>query len=153
MSYRIIEAKEWYSPGEVIPTVDQLTSFVLPHLDMLRNGDWPVDPRPTGYVGSSSKPNPGRAYFINAAELAAEIDERMSKVLDSIALILFFTAQPPWPIQDIARSLHYPDPIDLEYEMSMMLRYIAGYKRKRDTYPDWKAKRLYKKRYAVSPKD
>ncbi|MBE3145442.1 MAG: hypothetical protein IMZ61_16195 [Planctomycetes bacterium] len=143
--------KEWYPPGEIIPTVFQLTSFVLPNLDDLRLGTWPVDPTPTGYIDNGKGTKNSRAPFENAIMLAAEIDERLSKIVDSVALTLFYTAQPPWTIQDIARSLHYRED-DLGWEMSMMLRFIAGIRRKTDNYPTWKAKIIYKKRYILSPR-
>ncbi len=131
------EEEDWWAPGEVIPTVSQLEMFVLPSIDELRNGDWPPDPRPTGYADYRKTRTNKQAHFIHAAELAAEVDERMDRITDSIALILYYTAG--WELHKIAKALHYYDELDLWHEMRLMLKYVAGRKRKATTYPRWKA--------------
>ncbi len=138
----MIAEKEWYRPGEVIPTVYQLEHFVLPNLDELRLGVWPTDPRPTGYIDTGKSQRNLKAYFIDPGELAAEVDKRMSRIVDSIALVLHYTTE--WPMPKIAQYLHY-DELELWREMRLMLKFVAGYKRKRDSYPTWKAKYLHKK--------
>jgi hypothetical protein len=132
----VIERKEWYSNSEIIPTVDQLTDFVLPNLPILRDGYYPNDPREIGRPGCGDQRN---ARFIPAAELAAEIDYRMSKLRYSIALTLCYSAQPGWTIQQVAFELHM-DEEELQYEIYYMLKYIAGSRRKAETYADWKFK-------------
>ena len=141
----MVEEKDFYRPGEIVPTVFQLTEFILPWLDELRMGCWPRDYRITGYTDSNAKsPNRNtRCSFLNAAELAAEIDFRLSRCVDSIMLILAYTANPPWTIEKIAQSLHY-DEEDLRHEMRLMLKYIAGRQRKGQSYPRWKADRKRK---------
>ena len=139
----MIEEKEWYAPSEIIPTVYQLETFILPNLDDLRIGVWPEDYRETGYQDDGRRSNViARAAFVDAAELSAEIDDRMSVIVDSIALILYYTAR--WPVERIAQSLHY-DELDLWREMKLMLKYIAGRNRKKQTYPQWKADRRRRK--------
>ena len=129
--------KEWYSPAEIIPTVYQLETFILPNLDDLRIGVWPTDSRETGYQDDGRSSNKSsKASFVDAAELAAEIDDRMSGVVDSIALVLHYTAE--WPVEKIAANLHYNE-LDLWQEMRLMLKYVAGRNRKLQTYPQWKA--------------
>lgn len=155
--------KEWYSLGEVVPTVNQLTTFVYPNLDELRNGTWPTDPRPTGYVGRS-RSHSNKAPWENAAVLAATIDERMDRIVDSIVLILYYTDprgeghNPDWQkdlfkgkitndripyytLAKIARELHYHNETELWEEMKLMLGYIRGRDTKTDSYPQWKAVR------------
>lgn len=138
----MVEQKDFYRPGEIVPTVFQLTEFILPWLDELRAGCWPRDYRITGYTDSEAKsPNRNtKCPFQNAAELAAEIDSRLSRCVDSIMLILAYTTNPPWSIERIAQSLHY-DEEDLRHEMRLMLKYCAGRPRKKLTYPQWKAVR------------
>ena len=120
-------------------TVDQLRYFLLPHLDDLRQGFYPVDSRKIGRPGGGQNNN---AKFVGAVEIAAEIDLRLDRIVDSIALILRYTAYPNWTIAAIARSLHYKVQEDLEIEMEYMLRYISGRKRKTQTYPQWKAGKI-----------
>ncbi|MFA5252744.1 MAG: hypothetical protein WC454_09205 [Phycisphaerae bacterium] len=133
----------WYAPNEIhgAGTVEQLRDFLLPNLDDLRNGTWPVDERQSGRPGGHCN----RAPFVTAADVAAEIDFRMSGIVDSIALTLRYTAFPNWTYHAIARSLHY-DEEGLMMEMELMLEFISGRKRKRNTYPEWKAKRAWRKR-------
>ncbi len=147
----MVEQKDFYRPGEIVPTVSQLIEFILPHLDDLRLGCWPPDHRITGYTNSEAKsPNRNtKCSFLNAAELAAEVDDRMSKVVDSIALILAYTANPPWSIERIAQSLHY-DEEDLRHEMRLMLKYVAGKNQKADSYLEWKRKRKYREKATLN---
>lgn len=141
---------DWYKPSEVIPTVSQLQFFVLPYLDDLRDGSWPPDTRDTGYFDNGrSSTRVTIAPWLGAAELAAEIDERMGRVVDSVALILHYTAG--WEWYKVARNLHYTEN-ELRREVILMLKYIAGRNRKRDTYPRWKARFIARKGYNISQK-
>jgi hypothetical protein len=141
-----MEQQDYWPMSEIhgAGTTDQLRYFLLPHLDDLRHGYYPEDPRRIGRPGGGFNKN---AKFVGAVDIAAEIDLRMDKIVDSIALILRYTAYPNWTLQDIARSLHYRDQEYLEIEMEYMLRYIAGRKRKVQTYPQWKA--THSKRHKI----
>jgi len=171
----MIEEKDWYLPWEVVPTVYQLENFVLPYLDDLRLGSWPPDCRTTGYTNDGmSIPTNNKAHFVDAIDLAAEIDERMNMMVNSEALILYYTdprgvghnpdlkyrdydddKHPVYNYRRIAWMLHFLDEHDLEIEMHYMLKYVAGSKRKTQTYPRWKevARRQQKKRiqYVIIP--
>ncbi len=127
---------EWFEPRQIIPDVFQLQTFCLPYLDDLRLGEWPV--KPTGYIEHARCTTRNTGSFVTAADLAIELDERLSRIVDSIALILFYTLNPTWSIEHIARSLHY-DELELETEMRRMLKYLAGRNRKRQTYSQWRA--------------
>ena len=133
----------WYEPKDVLPNVEQLQSFVLPYLDDLKLGEWPT--KPTGYVDKGKSSTRNVASFGTAADLYIEIDYRLGCIVDSIALILFYTSNPTWSIERIAAHLHY-DEIDLEHELAYMLFYISGKNRKRRTYPEFKADIRYKNR-------
>jgi len=120
--------------------------FILPNLNDLRAGSYPPDPSQNGRPGYEIH---NQAAFVKAAEIAAEVDIRMSEIKNSIALELRYTEYPAWNIERIAKSLHW-EYETLEQEMTWMLRYIAGRKRKVDDFVTWKAKAQHKKRYFLS---
>lgn len=138
------DAISWWPPREVVPTVEQLVTFVLPHLDELRNNEWPVQHTGDGIPSDGRVPRVSNSHNAppNAArDLAAEIDERIDRILDGEALILRFTAYPRWSMRDIAEHYRYKSVEELGAEMRLMLKYVAGKQGKKQTYPQWKAVR------------
>lgn len=128
--------KEWYSPQEIVPTVDQLENFILPNLEMLRSGYYPTDPREVGRPGTNSRTC---AKFVPAAELAAEIDIRLKRLNKRIAITLRYIKSPPWNMAEIARELNM-DEEKLDAEIWLMLCYLAGKRRKVHDFAVWKCK-------------
>jgi hypothetical protein len=137
--------KDWYSPQEIVPTMEQLEDFILPNLEMLRGGTYPTDPREAGRPGSGER---SCARFVPAAELAAEIDARLVRIPKRVAITLHYTVQPAWTYAQIARELNM-DEEKLEMEMFLMLKYLVGKDRKVDDFAVWKSKRKKKVKITV----
>jgi len=130
--------KDWYSPSEIIPTVFQLTEFILPNLYDMRNGTWPPDPLKIGQPGYDSKVN-YIASFIPAAELAAEIDQRLAMIgPTAFSLLGRYSDNPPKPLKDLCILMRCGEE-HLDYEHRIMLGFIAGSRRKDSPYRVWKA--------------
>lgn len=72
--------KEWWSPGELRFTVRQVL-WILENAGSLREGHWPPDPAPSGYIDMSAIRKKGGkgAHFIRPIEIIAEIEIRLEK--------------------------------------------------------------------------
>jgi hypothetical protein len=126
--------KQWYSPNEINFTRWQLTTFVIPNIDLIRQGEWP--PEPSGYVDLA----PGRtnnqrcARFVPAIDIAAEYDIRIEQL--PFPWLLDKVYADGWLHQRVARYYHisYKDVRVLE---NLYLGYVKGSERKRMTYEEW----------------
>lgn len=68
----------WAAPSDLHYSRDQVV-FLLDHLEMLREGEYPPEPVSSGYIGGRGKRNRSQANFIVPTEIAAEIDIRLAK--------------------------------------------------------------------------
>ena len=68
----------WAAPSDLYYSRDQV-DFLLNHLNMLRDGEYPPEPVSSGYIGGKGKRLRPWARFTIPAEIAAEIDIRLSK--------------------------------------------------------------------------
>ena len=129
------DRKEWFSPGSIRFTKDELL-WILPHLQSMIVGDWPPEHKETGYVGKSkSRRKPG-AYFEPAVCVAAEINVRL-KACRRDGLML--RARYCWGVseQDLAEYFNLPEDKVVQ-GINSALRYCIGWKRKRTEYGQWK---------------
>lgn len=86
--HKAVTAKDWYSPGEIKFTRVQIL-WILEHAGTLREGRWPNDPIPSGYVDLPTIRKKGgkEAYFIKPIEIIAEVESRLEKCgLDGLIL-------------------------------------------------------------------
>jgi hypothetical protein len=112
---------DWWAPGHIVYCFKQYNNFLLPWLDCLRDGEWP--PEPTSYVGKSSNRNT-LAPFVNAEEVAGEIDYRLEMLPDKGKLLLSYDWDKEY------------SPL-LSWEAEINLKFICGWKRKRISYRRW----------------
>ncbi|MGD0794947.1 MAG: hypothetical protein ABR958_05070 [Dehalococcoidales bacterium] len=96
----------WFAPRYIRFTYEQMI-FLLIHLPMLRAGHYPPDPKNSGYVDSpvvQTGIQRTSAYFTKSAELAAEIDSRLTRCgLDRYLVEDYYCRS--IPEEDLARHL------------------------------------------------
>jgi len=68
----------WVAPGALHYDLEDV-EFLLPYLEDLREGNYPVEPRNSGYEGGVGKKQRHCAPFERACLVAAEVDIRLAK--------------------------------------------------------------------------
>lgn len=120
----------WWQPSQIRFTKQQLREFILPNLNELREGSYPV--APTGYT---KKANRFRlAPFIIAADIAIEVDERLKQIPMRRYIEKYFIEDQD--VYSIAQHEHI-SVYSLNRALNKMITYLSGYKRKRIDYPSW----------------
>lgn len=66
----------FWEPRQIVFNRKQVL-WLLPWLPSIREGDWPPDPRYTGYTDVPGKPRSHRAPFEASCQVAAELDDRI----------------------------------------------------------------------------
>lgn len=140
----------WYSPSQINYSVEQLRSFLLPNLQTLRDGEYPPDPRDTGYERTSHRMDRSSASFCTPCELAAEIEVRLAQIGNdgSIILLLYVYGH---TLSEVAMK-HKRTEYEILRDSGKMLRYISGYKRKLMTYDAWLTMRAQHRVYEQNHK-
>ncbi len=139
----------WFPPREIRFSREQLTEFILPNLNELRRGEYPPECRETGYEDIKSKNIPRYAYFIAAAEIAAEIDARLMMCGDKADIILGLYV----PLEDgtmvepgqIAKDFGVSDD-ELYWLQKRLLNYLSGWRRRTLDFEDWWELKLKQKK-------
>ena len=122
--------KDFYSPGEIRYTRDQMLWGIL-HLSLLEVGDWPPEHKETGYVGSRGSRNT-KTKFLPAALFYAEITARLKTTGEAGEAL----------VDEVQGGIDYEG---LSRPAKRALNYISGFRRRMQTYSQWK--RDYKKRH------
>jgi len=70
----------WFAPRYIRFTPDHII-FLLIHLEMIRSGHYPPDPRETGYTTGfvKQKGKGHHAYYEKSVQIAAEIGSRLAR--------------------------------------------------------------------------
>jgi len=78
----------WFSPKEIEFTLAQ-TIWLLRHYYTLLYGEWPKEPRESGYIENDIRVKPWkrRAYFEIPCEVCAELDMRMAALGEDESII------------------------------------------------------------------
>lgn len=134
----------WFAPREITFDRSQIP-FLLVNLQLLREGYYPPDPRPTGYIDTrmprKRKGQHKKAYFERPVELATEVDARLEKAgLDGLMLEFVFSSETKnmlYLIGHLANMLR-TDIAGVKRRIEIALKFISGWKRKRMTYVDYR---------------
>ena len=132
---------EYYKPGEIRYSRQQI-EWLIPYLPFLRSGSYPRDPAESGYTEASisKRQIKAKAGFITGAEIAAELDWRISQCgIDGLFLEMSYS-QPDdkmFVIQHIATALRV-EVSQIERDIHRALNYISGFRRRTRTYSQWK---------------
>ena len=135
--------KDWHSPHSVTRFTKPMVKWLVPMLPLLRNGEYPPDPRAadSGYTGGSGKPQvkPG-AKFELPASIAAELDKRIQAAgLDGLLmefLYAFETEDEVFLIEHIVRCLNCTSE-GVSQRIRNALYYVSGANRKAESYSDF----------------
>ena len=130
----------WAAPKDINFSKDQMVDFILPHLYMLRLGDWPPEGADTGYTGIDTaairRQHSGAAPFARACEIAAEVGARLNMCGKYSRIIYRLNCEEGNSQEKLAQEFNlHPDDFDVLWDK--LLIYISGWRRKRVTFKRW----------------
>ena len=123
-------AKDWYSPGEIRFQRPEMI-WLIEHLTELEDGRWPLDPSgvvaPEGRTGLKAE-----GHFVRPVQFAAEVNSRLSTTGEAGEAL----------VDEIQAGI-------LDYEglsrpAQRALNYISGWRRRKQSYPEWRATNKYR---------
>ena len=119
--------KDWYSPGEIRFQREEMI-WLISWLDLLSEGNWPPEGKDTGYTGYQ-KSKVHKAPFETPAGYAAEVKSRLKTMGEAGEAL----------VDEIQGGI-------MDYEglcgpAQRALNYISGWRRRKETYSQWKATR------------
>lgn len=123
--------KDWYSPGEIRYTRDEMI-FGIIHLGLLKEGIWPPEHKETGYTGSHGSRG-HRAPFENPSGFAGEINARFKTTGEAGEAL----------VDEIQGGII--DYADLSRPAKRALNYISGWRRRKQTYSQFKYEKVNRK--------
>ena len=127
--------EEYYKPGQITFRRKHIV-WILEHIDIMRQGIYPPDPRRSGYVDSPGKQNNASATFEKACQLAGEVDARLNRCgIDGLMVRAYFTGAADE--SDLARHTHMTV-YDVTKHIRSTMSYCVGYRRKGITYKEHK---------------
>ena len=134
--------KDWRNPHSIRFTRQEI-KWLIPILPMLRDGEYPPNPRDadSGYIKGGGRPLfRSDAKFETPAGLAAELDFRIQRAgLNGLLVELLYSSEPDdevFVIQHIAEALG-EDTWAVDKRIDKALSYIAGDNRKKLSYKEW----------------
>lgn len=122
--------KDWYSPGEIRFTREEIIWLII-WLPLLEEGRWPSEHKETGYTGSYGTRG-HRAPFENPSGFAGEINVRLKSTGEAGEALVD-------EIQDAITHFE-----GLSRPAQRALNYMSGWRRRKETYPQWKATQKYR---------
>ena len=117
--------KDFYSPGEIRFAREEMI-WLITWLPLLEKGTWPPEFRDSGYTGSHGSRG-HRAPFENASGFAGEVNARLSTTGEAGEAL----------VDEIQSGV--TDYEGLSRPAKRALNYISGFRRRRLSYPEWKA--------------
>jgi len=131
-------AKDWYSPYTVTKFTKPMVKWLIPWLPTLRGGNYPRNPKESGYVDGGGKPTfkPGGKQEIPAG-IAAELDVRIQRAgVDGLLLEFLYAFEPD---DELFVEEHLAQCLNMETkEVSQRIRnalfFVSGADRKKNSY-------------------
>jgi len=134
--------KEWYSQYSVESFSKAQVKWLIPLLPMIRDGDYPPNPKETGYVDQGIKSRvikPG-ARFELPAGIAAELDIRIQRAgVDGLMLEFLYAFDPAdelFIIEHIAQCLNL-ERNEVCQRIRNALYFVSGADRKVGSYSQY----------------
>ncbi len=128
----------YWRPNQIRFTKPQV-KWLLGFIDDLRNGDYLRDPTETGYVDPATKQRhvSGKAKFLKAADIAAELDKRITNAkLDGLLMEFYYSADVEdllFRAEHIAQCLAMPVS-EVTKRIRNALFFVSGQRRKAGSY-------------------
>ena len=123
--------KDWFSPSEIRFTREEMI-WLITWLTLLQEGRWPPEHKETGYTGHQGSRG-HRAPFETPVQFAAEVDTRLKTTGEAGEAL----------VDEIQSGI--VDYEGLSRPARRVLNYISGWRRRRQTYSQWKATQKYNK--------
>ena len=124
---------DWIAPKDIRYSADQLRDFLLPNLSLLQSGEYPPDPRDTGYERSGHVTR-YCAPFCTPCEIAGEVKARIRSIpLGQIVVDLWTAGIEPHKVA----AMHNISVDKVLRDSKMMIWYISGTRRKLWPYNRW----------------
>lgn len=116
----------WYSPAAIRFTKGEMV-FLIKNKEILARGEYPPDPKSSGYTDPpiGVKVKPKRAFFETPIVLHAELTWRLKK-----------TKKHGKTLRDEVRDGYSFR--EMSNEARTTLIYISGWRRRKQSYVDWK---------------
>jgi len=129
----------WWHPREITFTREQV-EWLLEHLELLKEGVWPPDPRGTGYTDAPARGSVNRhAPFETPCQIAAEVEARLAKCgLDRYLVEDRYIRKIP---EDVLAQRLCMAEREVCRRINSALSYITGRRRKQYSYKEFKGHR------------
>jgi hypothetical protein len=137
----------WYAPHEIRYSVEQV-KWLISILPSLREGNWPPDPRETGYNDRSftTRQWQRHAPFETACMIAGEVDARLKACgWDGLLVKSVYCWGEDYQSLGISEE-------ELYRRCGRCLEYVSGWKRKNMSYKQWVKQRDYRRRKNLESK-
>lgn len=126
---------DWYAPKDIKFSREQMM-WLIRHLGELLDGDWPANPWGSSYTEIPSiKGGSSEARFVRPCQFAAEVEVRL-KLTGLEGKLLMAELNGGW--QEVPYE-------QLGKESRDALNYISGWRRRKQTYREFKMQREYRK--------
>ena len=134
--------KDWYSPHAVTRYTKAQVKFLIPYLPMLRSGDYPRNPKETGYTDPAIKQKQISHIpkFETPAIIAAELDIRIQAAgADGLMMEFLYAFEPDdeiFIIDHMAQCLNL-ERKEVTQRIRNALYYVSGERRKTGGYSQY----------------
>lgn len=132
---RVIEEFK-YQPWEIRFRILQVAGLLI-YLELITIGQWPFDLRDSSHVQRSH-----HAYFETVSEVVAELESRLKATdRDGAMCVLYYTKEVP---EATIAQVSQCDIRDVGRRISLAMKYMSGWQRKRVSYEEFVKHRRYK---------
>ncbi len=121
---------DWYSMNEIRFCRPQML-FLIENMELLIDGHYPVDPYVSGYVGGGFARLRAAAPYERADQLAGEVQARL--------WVDGRTGEAGEALVDEVQNQHIRNYNELSRPAQRVINFISGWRRRRQTYSEWKA--------------
>ena len=133
--------KDWYSPHSVSRFTKPMVRWLVPLLPLLRNGEYPPNPKETGYIKASGKPHiKASAKFETPAGIAAELDKRIQHAgIDGLMMEFLYASDPDdesFKIEHMAQCMNM-DTGEVSQRIRDAMFFVSGGNRKTGSYSSY----------------
>ncbi len=125
--------KQWYIYIEVRWCPYQVI-YIIEHSEELLEGNWPDNPDSSGYTDPMIKLGyRSEAYFTKPEEIIAEVEYRLKTTGDAGDAL----------VDEVLSGIVTIDRLSRPARLALM--YVKGKDQKSDTFPQWRAKKNYRR--------
>lgn len=133
---------DWFAPKDIVFNLEQV-KWLLANLYDLICGTWPPEPKDSGYTDTIQRTRSYKAPFVKACDIAGELEARINKTgRDGHFLRTHYCDCVGVDRIAILSGLGISQ---VERRINSALWYCVGWRRKRISYKEFKARGHYRK--------